>query len=1235
MSLSQLLQESFRGDVRFRGSQLFKTEQVTITRVTADSVLAEVRDGSTYQTHVGRNDGNVKLGCSCTPDRPQGSCRHLFATLLAIDAGGLVTPGARSGHIPPFAAEAPASTGPDLWEDDPTRDVYVPPTRARSLRDTILVQPLLRPWEQRLQSLAHALSSEVAPAPGETPARTRERELFFELDPKESADRGAIVVQLTQRQRRTNGQWGKCKAYKLRSGALDRIDREEDRRILAHLLGGTPERTGWAAQQAELQSSVSRFQLPFSLAEIVLPLLCQTERFRLTGASDATPVLTWTDGPPWELRLEVLDTAASAATGEAPMTPAEVALGEIALGATDADANTLPAEPQTDATVAETVREPIQTASLDPTAVEAPTRRQTSAARRKKKAVDATADAAAADSATSATAEPAQVWTSDSAIDPIEPTGTKSGANGDLASTKSDAEGTDVEDGYHLTAILQRGDERIPLAAPDLIVPGGFVVHQGVVGRLQDYEAFAWIPMLRREEHIHIPREDGAALVDRLLDMTKLPRLQLPAALRLEEVRALPTPHLLLHTGRGTRWQHERLQGEVSFEYEQALIRSSSPQMAIVQRDQGRCLLRDAEREEVAWGQILQAGVKRLQNLHQGRYDVELPAKSLGPVVRELIKVGWQIHADGKQLHQPGQLEMRVQSGIDWFELHAQVDFNGRTVAFPELLAALARGDCTVRLSDGSLGILPEEWFQQYGLLAGLGAAEGDHVRFARNQVGLLDALLAAQPVEFDAGFHELKEKIQNFTGIEVTKEPEGFQGELRGYQRDGFGWLSFLLHFRFGGCLADDMGLGKTIQLLALLQERRNNRETHAPSLIVVPKSLIFNWRQECEKFTPGLKLLEYVGLHRTRARKKFAKADLVLTTYGTVRRDILALKETQFDLIVLDEAQAIKNAGSQVAKACRLLKGTHKLALSGTPIENRLSDLWSIFEFLNPGMLGRASVFKMQTADANDQASRKLLSQALKPFILRRTKKEVARDLPEKLEQTILCNLGKTQETLYNEMRDHYRNSLLGMIKQQGLARSKIHVLEALLRLRQAACHPGLLDAGRVEESSAKLDVLTLHLQELLSEGHKALVFSQFTSFLAIVRKHLDAQGITYEYLDGQTRDRKKPIDHFQNDPACGVFLISLKTGGLGLNLTAADYVFLLDPWWNPAVEMQAIDRAHRLGQSRKVFAYRLIVRNTVEEKIAELQSKKKSLADAILQADNNLIQDLSAEDLDLLLT
>jgi len=341
----------------------------------------------------------------------------------------------------------------------------------------------------------------------------------------------------------------------------------------------------------------------------------------------------------------------------------------------------------------------------------------------------------------------------------------------------------------------------------------------------------------------------------------------------------------------------------------------------------------------------------------------------------------------------------------------------------------------------------------------------------------------------------------------------------------------------------------------------------------------------------------------------------------------------------VILDEAQAIKNADTESAKAARLLKANHRLAMSGTPIENHLGELWSLFEFLNPGLLGGARVFKsVTTAPANgkpDTNTRQILAKALRPFILRRTKQQVARDLPEKTEQTIFCELEPAQRQLYDELREHYRQSLLGRIAEVGINKSKMQVLEALLRLRQAACHPGLIDESRSAEPSAKIDALLAQLDEVIDEGHKALVFSQFTSFLAILRQRLEASGTTYEYLDGQTRDRQQRVERFQNDEQCRLFLISLKAGGVGLNLTAADYVFLLDPWWNPAVEAQAIDRAHRIGQTKPVFAYRLIARDTVEEKVLELQRSKRDLADAIINADNSLVSGLGREEIELLLS
>jgi SNF2 family DNA or RNA helicase len=374
-----------------------------------------------------------------------------------------------------------------------------------------------------------------------------------------------------------------------------------------------------------------------------------------------------------------------------------------------------------------------------------------------------------------------------------------------------------------------------------------------------------------------------------------------------------------------------------------------------------------------------------------------------------------------------------------------------------------------------------------------------------------------------------------------------------------------------------------------------------------------------------------DYASSKRTKKALDAGAVDVVLTTYGVLRRDITTLKDVEFGTVVLDEAQNIKNDQSQAAKASRLLRAERRIALSGTPVENHLGELWSLFEFLNPGMLGRL----VRSGERSTGSETALLARAVRPFVLRRTKEQVLPELPAKNEQTIHCPLEGRQRKLYEELRRHYQRTLSERIEGAGLSGSKMWVIEALLRLRQAACHPDLLERSGSADGSAKLDALLPRLDEVVSEGHKALVFSQFTTFLAIVRKLLDARGLSYEYLDGKTRDRKRRVDRFQTDPDCRLFLVSLKAGGLGLNLSAADYVFILDPWWNPAVEAQAIDRAHRIGQERPVFAYRLIAENTVEEKILDLQRSKRELADAILVQDGALIRNLTAEDLELLLS
>ncbi len=793
---------------------------------------------------------------------------------------------------------------------------------------------------------------------------------------------------------------------------------------------------------------------------------------------------------------------------------------------------------------------------------------------------------------------------------------------------------------YEIRGAFFRSSERLDISQPTHIFPEGIFLLGSTISAFRG--SHAWISFFRTEGSFFVPFGEADQCLETMLGMPAIPPIDLPVELQLEEIDVTPRPILRI-SFKKEAWGIPYLAGELLFDYLDHIIEEQDSATGITLVPERKRILRSTGFENLARQKLEDAGF-RWQCDHSGRGIWTAPQSRLPAAARLLVAAGWHVEAEGKLFRKPESLNLRIASGIDWFELHGTVDFGDSRVALPRLLAALKRHENTIRLDDGSFGMLPEDWLQKYELLAGLGTAHEDHVRFKRNQAGLLDALLASrQEVRCDALFEHLRSELRQFAGVTAADAPEGFHGSLRPYQREGLGWMHFLQQFGFGGCLADDMGLGKTIQVLSLLEERRSLRHANGssdrppPSLVVLPRSLLFNWRQEAERFTPKMHILEHTGVERIRGHNHFDDYDVIFTTYGTLRRDAAFFREKKFDYVILDEAQAVKNASTESAKAVRLLKGHHRLALSGTPIENHLGELWSLFEFLNPGMLGSVSVFRFGKGPAAplDEEHRALLARALRPFILRRTKAQVARDLPAKLEQTLLCRLEKAQRTLYDELRDHYRSALRDRIDREGIERSKIHILEALLRLRQAAIHPGLIDRGRIHEPSAKLDVLLPQLIEVVEEGHKALVFSQFTSMLSILRGKLELHKIRYEYLDGQTRDRAAPVDRFQNDPDPKLFLISLKAGGLGLNLTAAEYVFLLDPWWNPAIEAQAVDRTHRIGQTQPVFAYRLIAKDTVEEKVLELQETKRQIADAIINQDNSLMRNLNPEDLAILLS
>ena len=769
---------------------------------------------------------------------------------------------------------------------------------------------------------------------------------------------------------------------------------------------------------------------------------------------------------------------------------------------------------------------------------------------------------------------------------------------------------------YRITGTIERGGESLPLervetVIADVLFTGGRAARFDGAGRAQ------WLHALRASGPIDVPHADADRFRQALL-RAPIANVSLPEELGWELVDTKPRPILALtHDG----WSTE-LHGDLLFEYGEWRVSSRSREL---QKTVGRRLMRrDRAHEESARARL---AALRVIAVWDG-YRVRAP--QLEELARTLAAEGWGIEIDSAPVRVTDDIDVEISSGIDWFDLEVNASFGDVRVALPELLAAAEAKRSLLRLSDGSYGIVPTAWADALAPVLELGRKEGDGVRFRAAQALLIDALLQSRARTTDEKFDQLRQRLAS-AAPEPRQEPPTLATELRPYQRAGLGWLHFLRESGLGGCLADDMGLGKTVQTLALLEELRANGNTR-PSLVVAPRSLLFNWAAEARRFAPRLRVVEHHGSER--AKNEFADCDVVLTTYATMRNDVARFAETEFEYVILDEAQAIKNATSQVAKASRLLRARHRLALSGTPIENHLGELWSLFEFLNPGLLGSLRSFSRTFASKNTPPERReALARALRPLILRRTKEQVAPELPERTEQTLYCELEGAQRAQYDQLRDHYRQALLGRVRTSGIEKSRMQILEALLRLRQAACDPALIDPD-TEASSAKIELLVEELRDVLASGHRALVFSQFTSFLQIVRGALDVEGMTHLYLDGSTRDRQALVNEFQRPDGPPLFLISLKAGGLGLNLTSADYIFLLDPWWNPAVEAQAIDRAHRIGRVRPVVAYRLIARDTVEEKILELQARKRELAESILSEDNSVLRKLELEDLELLL-
>lgn len=1126
MSLTGRFSREFANRIRDRGLAYFKTNAVDIFEHSESHVVATVKGDREYMVSLTLGRVSLDVACTCPYFERGEECKHIWATMLEADSHQYLTNVDLRTRLNLVFDDNAVE---ELWE---LAEVYHPTTvetstfalRRGSNDNHQLSTAKKEPepaWKQQLSLLTNTVRASLGVESDVWPSG---REIFYLIDQQSSRLSDKLIVDIGYRERLMKGGWGKIKSQNIQLKHIQTLKDPTDRQIIAILVGAREAWSPYAYGHASYTVS-HRYALSKTLQELLLPLMCSTQRCLLRSSTDKNaemPMIEWDDGPAWHFSLALR-------------------AGKI-----------------------------------------------------------------------------------------------------DVAS-----------DEYTLTGVLRRGSDEIGITSTILATDAIVIGTDLRAARLVSRDARVWIEALRMSGEFRVGAADAEHLMEQLLEMPSRPDLDLPEELKVERVRVAPVPHLKLRKPEYS--PQSRLDADLLFDYAGKMVNSFERRDGFYDRSTHRFVERDHEAEQSAIELLQPLGFRSTRNYDDYQHFY-LSSKNLPRAVSQLLGHGWKVEAEGKLYRNPTSSSLAVSSGIDWFELHGSIDFGGGLEAkLPALLSALRRGESMIALGDGSFGMLPEEWLQKYGLLASLGEASGDHLRFKRTQTGILDALLAARPeITSDEAFARVREEWQNFSGIKPIAAPSGFVGKLRDYQREALGWFNFLQRFGFGGCLADDMGLGKTVQVLALLESRRNgtnkgecsktrvahvsSRAKTTPSLVVVPRSLVFNWQQEAARFTPALRVLTHTGAARSKDCKQLENYDLIITTYGTLRCDAGHLQETEFDLVILDEAQAIKNARTESAKAVRLLRAKHRLALSGTPIENHLGELWSLFEFLNPGMLGASSVFQLSTngTRAPNDETRTLLARALRPFLLRRTKQQVAKELPEKLEQTIYCEMESAQRSQYNELRNYYRASLLDTVNRVGINRARIQILEGLLRLRQSACHPALITGeSDGNEPNAKLDVLMPRLSEVIEEGHKVLVFSQFTSFLAIIRLRLERNGVDYEYLDGKTRNRGLAVQRFQSDPRCKLFLISLKAGGQGLNLTAAEYVFLLDPWWNPAVEAQAIDRAHRIGQTRRVFAYRLIARDTVEEKVLALQTTKRELADAIINADNNVISNITAKDLKLLLS
>lgn len=591
-----------------------------------------------------------------------------------------------------------------------------------------------------------------------------------------------------------------------------------------------------------------------------------------------------------------------------------------------------------------------------------------------------------------------------------------------------------------------------------------------------------------------------------------------------------------------------------------------------------------------------------------------------------------QLKENKKSAHKAG-ISVQVASGLNWFNVKINAKFGEQTASLEQLQKSIRNKNRYVQLDDGTLGLLPESWIKRLSKFFFGATVMGEDLVIPATHFETVSSLFSEEELNLEVKdkIRNYRERLTNINSIEAVKVPATLQTELRKYQQEGLNWLNFLQEHQFGGVLADDMGLGKTIQVIAfiLLLKEKKRDDTH---LLVVPTSLLFNWQMELHRFAPTLSCLTLHGSNRVKNSDDFGRYDIILTSYGTLLTDITYLRRFEFGYIFLDESQQIKNPESQRYLAVMMLKSKNRLAITGTPFENNTMDLYAQFSFVSPGLLGNKKYFQdiySTPIDKFENTRRAVeLQQKIAPFLLRRKKEDVIQELPDKIEQILYCPMGDAQRAVYNAYEKDLRDYLEDKLEDE-ILRNSIHILRGLTQLRQICDDPRLLSADQLQgEGSAKMEVLVEQIQ-LKSPQHKILVFSQFVSMLDLIAIELNKQGIQYEILTGATKNRQIVVERFQKEPSVRVFLLSLKAGGVGLNLTAASYVYLVDPWWNPAVEEQAIDRAYRIGQHKNVQAIRLICPDTVEEKMQKLQKNKKERSAGLVQSGNAFFSSMTRED------